>query len=278
MFILGDINLLLDYTLLMKILNLQNIRIDCGTQSRVTIDQDAVGEYAESIKNGASFPPVLVYFDGVDYILADGFHRYHAHSKAGHASIEADVVNGTIRDAQLKATSVNALHGLRRTNADKRKAVLTLLDDFEWSEWSNSEIARHCSVSAPFVAGLRDGEKETVKYTTPTGKETTKAKAPGRPVEKEEKEEPVEDTEEGHLIEHLMQENESLTKRLALESMEATEEEKSLASSLIDELKEENRILKIELDSVKKSRDTYQAENAQMRNQIKMLMRKKDAN
>ena len=188
MFILGDINLLLDYTLLMKILNLQNIRIDCGTQSRVTIDQETVSDYAEAIKNGSSFPAVLVYFDGVDYILADGFHRYHAHNKAGRASIEAEVVNGTIRDAQLKATSVNAIHGLRRTNADKRKAVLTLLDDFEWSEWSNSEIARHCSVSAPFVAGLRDGEKETVKYTTPTGKEKTKVKAPGRPVEEKEEE------------------------------------------------------------------------------------------
>ena len=268
--------------MLMKILNLQNIRIDCGTQSRVTIDQETVSDYAEAIKNGSSFPAVLVYFDGVDYILADGFHRYHAHNKAGRASIEAEVVNGTIRDAQLKATSVNAIHGLRRTNADKRKAVLTLLDDFEWSEWSNSEIARHCSVSAPFVAGLRDGEKETVKYTTPTGKEKTKVKAPGRPVEEKEeekKEEPEEKSEEeNHLIEHLIQENESLTKRLAIESMDVTEEEKALASSLIDELKEENRILKIELESVKKSRDTYQAENAQMRNQIKMLMRKKDAN
>ena len=44
---------------------------------------------------------------------------------------------------------------MRRTNADKRAAVLLLLNDGEWALWSDSEVARRCGVSHPFVAALR---------------------------------------------------------------------------------------------------------------------------
>ena len=32
------------------------------------------------------------------------------------------------------------------TNADKRRAVETLLNDAEWATWSDREIARQCGV------------------------------------------------------------------------------------------------------------------------------------
>lgn len=57
--------------------------------------------------------------------------------------------------AVLYACGANAAHGLRRTNADKRRAVLTLLEDGEWAKLSDEEIARRCAVSRPFVGGLR---------------------------------------------------------------------------------------------------------------------------
>jgi hypothetical protein len=41
------------------------------------------------------------------------------------------------------------------TNADKRRAVLTLLEDPEWREWSDSAIAQQCHVSRPLVAEMR---------------------------------------------------------------------------------------------------------------------------
>lgn len=44
---------------------------------------------------------------------------------------------------------------MRRTNADKRRAVETLLRDDEWGKWSDNEIARRCGVSQPFVSKLR---------------------------------------------------------------------------------------------------------------------------
>lgn len=142
----------------MKKLNLNAIRIDGGTQSRVEINNEAVGDYAEAIKVGIDFPAIVVFHDGADYWLADGFHRYHAHKQAGKASIDAEVHSGTVRDATLFSLGANCTHGLRRTNADKRKAVTTLLADGEWAKWSDRKIAEVCGVGHPFVAALRRPE------------------------------------------------------------------------------------------------------------------------
>lgn len=134
-----------------KVLNIGALVLDQKLQSRTEINEQTIDDYSDAIKMGDEFPPVLVYFDGVHYYLTDGYHRYHAHKKAGKAGITCEVVNGTFRDAILRATGVNGKHGMRRTYADKRKAVMTLLDDFEWSQWSNAEIARQCEVSPTFV-------------------------------------------------------------------------------------------------------------------------------
>ena len=39
---------------------------------------------------------------------------------------------------------------------DKRRAVMTLLNDPEWSAWSDREIARQCRVSDKTVGHLRN--------------------------------------------------------------------------------------------------------------------------
>lgn len=138
-------------------LPIDTISISGGTQSRVSLNQDAVAEYAEVIRLAGELPPVVVFNDGDNdgLWLADGFHRFHAHRAAGALEIVCDVRVGTQRDAILFSVGANAAHGLRRTNDDKRKAVKTLLDDAEWATWSDREIARQCGVSAPFVASVR---------------------------------------------------------------------------------------------------------------------------
>src|SRR5690606_22774478 len=57
--------------------------------------------------------------------------------------------------AVLYAVGANAQHGLRRSKADKRRAVETLLLDSEWCQWSDREIARRCSVGHTLVANVR---------------------------------------------------------------------------------------------------------------------------
>lgn len=132
-------------------------------------------EYADALTAGATLPPIVVFFDGQDHWVADGFHRIAAAISAGHTTIAADVHAGDRREALLYAVGANSGHGLRRTNADKRRAVGLLLDDPEWRLWSDSEIARRCGVSQPFVGELRRslktdlGDDEPRIYTTRHG-------------------------------------------------------------------------------------------------------------
>lgn len=137
-------------------LKLDQIRIDGGTQPRVAIDEQVVAEYAELYGSGFNLPPVTVFYDGANYWLADGFHRYWANKKIDCESVFADLHQGTQRDAILYSVGANASHGLRRTNEDKRKAILLLLEDEEWSKWSDREIARRCGVNKSTVSRIRE--------------------------------------------------------------------------------------------------------------------------
>ena len=139
---------------------LTSILTDAACQSRVKIRPGVVRDYrramAEQISEGGlRFPPIVLFTDGQHCWPADGFHRILAARDAGLSEFPADVRPGTERDALLFSISSNGAHGLPRTNADKRKAVTLLLADAEWSQWSDSEIARHCQVSQSFVTGLR---------------------------------------------------------------------------------------------------------------------------
>lgn len=136
-------------------LDLSSIIVSRDTQARMQTDWITVNDYAVAMKEGAQFPPIVVFSDGAEYWLADGFHRVEAAKNIELSAIQADVRRGTKRDAVLFACGANAAHGLRRTNADKRRAVETLLRDAEWVKWSDGEIARRCAVSDRFVSGVR---------------------------------------------------------------------------------------------------------------------------
>lgn len=134
---------------------LAKIRTDGGTQMRAEINDETVSEYAERYRADGKMPPLVVFYDGTEYWLADGFHRLHALRAANKPQAIAEVRSGSQRDAVLFACGANSGHGLRRTNADKRRAVETMLRDEEWCGWSDNSIARACGVSQPFVASVR---------------------------------------------------------------------------------------------------------------------------
>lgn len=131
------------------------IRIDGGTQSRVSLNENVVEEYAEAYRCGAKFPPVTVYYDGVERWLADGFHRYFAAKKAGLTEIYETIELGTKEDAIIHSLGVNGTHGLQRTNADKTKSVTTALGLKKLKDASSRELARLCGVSHTFVEKVR---------------------------------------------------------------------------------------------------------------------------
>jgi len=145
----------------MKALAIDLIRTDGGTQFRASSNDAKVQEYAGMLTESKEWPfdsPCIVFHDGSEYFLVDGFHRFHGARLAKRASINCDVRAGSIREAIQFALSANARHGLHRSNEDKRKAVGYALADAEWNKLSSRAIADMCGVGRTFVESLRKEE------------------------------------------------------------------------------------------------------------------------
>lgn len=89
---------------------------------RDAISESTAQSYAEHLQDGAEFPPVIVFHDGADYWLADGFHRCKAYEIAGIADVPADVRSGSRIEAVRYALKANATNGRPRTGDDMRRA------------------------------------------------------------------------------------------------------------------------------------------------------------
>ena len=127
---------------------------DHDAQPRVEINQATVEEYAEAITAGKKLL-VTIFRDkeGVNW-LADGFTRVQAiDSQGGKRSMQKS--SRAASGKRFFLAGANTDHGQRRTNADKRRAVETLLLDGQWGRWSNRQIAEQCSVSDMFVGSIR---------------------------------------------------------------------------------------------------------------------------
>lgn len=135
------------------VLKLAQIRIDGGTQPRVKINTEAVARYAKAMTDGVDLPPMVVFYDGAAHWLADGFHRYHAHAQIGALDAECEVRAGTVKDARVYARGANKAHGLPMSNADKKAAVLGMLEDCP--DWSDAAIGRHVGVDHKTVGSHR---------------------------------------------------------------------------------------------------------------------------
>jgi hypothetical protein len=261
-----------------KSLNVLNIRIDGGTQTR-QLNQDRVSEYAEQIKDGAKFPPIVVFFDGKEYWLSSGFHRYFANKQIGNVSIECDVKEGTIRDAKLFAYGANG-HGLPHTSEENRRIVLEMRQDSEWMGWTNAQIAKHIHISAMTVGRIikstKEVEPEEKKYINKHGQEATiktknlgKKKEAQRPTTKpdvssaqfQEADERI--NELAHTIEELADENTLLRDKIAVGQWNASEIEKIDIEETVANLREQLRIAHIEIQSLRESRDMYQNRHAE---------------
>jgi len=260
----------------LKTISLDAINITGGTQSRLKIDEDYVEEILGKMKEDTEYQPVTAFFDGKEYWLADGFHRYHATRKNGKASIKCNVTHGLLRDAILYSKSANNRHGLPPTLQDKLHNAKELIEDFEWGEWSNREIGRICDVSHVTVAKLRvgkvpekvkfvnkDGEVKTRTTKPPKAEKTFDVATPATPAT------PVDDGKQQEAIDFLVQENEKLSDQLAVKGSA----DPDLAGRIIAELRDEVWQLTIELNSVKISRDQFQAENAQLKKQVTYLQK-----
>lgn len=251
-------------------MKINEIRIDGSTQPRTAINENVVSEYTEVLLEGGKFPPVVVFDDGIYKWLADGFHRFHAHKRAKLEDIEVEIKKGTVRDAVEFSLGANADHGLPRTIDDKRKAVKTVLDDMEWGELSDREIARMCRVSHGFVAKVKKEliSKTTTKATKPEKKEEKPSEVQvSKPVEEYTENDKLAELAKEHV--ELAEENARLLDKLAVKNMDATPEQKQEALETLESLRATIKQLEIDNHSLTVSRNQFQAENAELKKQVR---------
>lgn len=283
-----------------KIVKLDQIEIDHTTQSRSNINKSVVNEYSEAIDSGIVFPSIILFYDGEKYWIADGYHRYFANKNLGFLEINADVRDGTKRDAILHSLSANTSHGLRRTNEDKKKSVLIVINDDEWCKWTDRKIAEVCDVSVSFVGSIRRPEvkkkqqknrESSLKNKIKVESDSTNAKEKQNAYEEnnnpasimgvvrlhqhceqgyseEDKESDIEQlnrelTDQFNLVE---EENRKLRDAIATQQL-PDDIEIQTAEEIIYELRTEVKNLNIKLQAVTDSRDSYMREVATLKDQ-----------
>lgn len=133
-----------------------SIRTDGGTQPREGLDAKYIDDLVEALTNGATLPPVDLMYDGDCYWLYDGFHRLAAHKAVNRVFIAARVHQGDQAAAQWESYAANQAHGLRRSQADKERAIRAALKHPQGAKLADNLIAKHLGVSDKTVKRYRE--------------------------------------------------------------------------------------------------------------------------
>lgn len=130
------------------LVSIDDLVLDRALQCRQQMNQATVDEYTAVLQETPNGMPPLRVVDvlGTLYVV-DGWHRLLAHRARGHRLIACLVEPGDRRDALAAAVAANTVHGLPRTNEDKRRAIEVLLMDAEWCTFSSRELAKMAGVS-----------------------------------------------------------------------------------------------------------------------------------
>jgi len=255
-------------------IKLEKIRLDGGTQPRKEIDEPLVQHYTEVLLEGKDkFPPIELWFDGKSYWPSDGFHRYHAHKRAGFKDIESNVKKGTKRDAFIACLSANGKHGKQRTPDERRWVVKLALEDIELGEKTDAEIAVHCDVSAMTVGRARKalGLEKTVRIDKKGHKKDVtnigrvKVEPPFWPAAPTEQDK-MEEMAKEHTI--IAEENAKLKDQLAIKSLPVSQTAKKEIEETIETLRAEVKDLEFQLRTMTQSRNEFQSKNAEMIKQM----------
>jgi hypothetical protein len=153
------------------LLKLDEITLIEGNHAREKINHKQVSQYASLMKDGVIFPPVIVF--GEENILGDGWHRFFAHRLNKKTEIMAEKKDGGAREARLYSYQANN-HGLPPTQKERIVNAQYLLDDPEWSSWSDAKIAVHVGLGRTTVWRMRKtvSKKQNKEIPQKTPKET----------------------------------------------------------------------------------------------------------
>ena len=261
-------------------LPIEKIRIDGDTQPRADINKNAVEEYASLISEKVLMPPVIVYFDGKEYWLVDGFHRYFSHKKLGLTEMLVDIRNGTLREAQFFSKGAHNGRGLGHNSKDYEYIILSMVSDKEWGQLSNRALGKHVGISAMTVGRIKkkaDVQQSPKKKTIRKGKEhtvdTTNIGTIAKPTEVEQLQQKIKELTS--TVNEVVEENTQIKDQIAIGSWDASDIEKIDVEETIKDLREQIRLLEIDNKALRESRDMFQNRNAEL---MKTINRMKKSN
>ena len=94
---------------------------------RISVNYITVGNYADKMKTGVKFPPIIVGRINGEMILVDGYHRILATQRLDEEYLKAEVRQyGTLLELFEDAINLNSSHGLPLSSADNVKILATL--------------------------------------------------------------------------------------------------------------------------------------------------------
>lgn len=149
--------------------NIEAIELDTTIQCRASLDMHTINDYAERMRAGDEFPPVVLFVERGRFWIGDGWHRIMAAQSVDLAEIAAEARTGGRAEALKFALGANGTNGLRRSNADKRRAVEIALKEF--SKLSSNAIAELCGVSDFLVNSVRPEQLLDSRSSTRVGKD-----------------------------------------------------------------------------------------------------------
>jgi len=166
--------------------DINQIICDERCQPRAILNNEAVQEYAAIYKEGGELPALEVVDVDGDLLLINGFHRLAGARQADLGFIRVVVVEeADIGRAAWLAAAANQKCGVRRSNLDKRQAVMLALQSDVGQEQSLRVIAEHVGVHHSTVADIKAGLSES-----DTPEEETEPETPETPPDDDDKPEP----------------------------------------------------------------------------------------
>ncbi len=143
---------------LVKRFDLDDLVVDEAFQPREgPLNEEHVADMAEALRQDRELqlPPVVACVWGGRHHLTQGFHRVAAYRQAGRETVPCRVIQVAGRaDAVVNAMCSNREHrGLRRSNADKRRAAAEVLR--VQPGWADGKVAKEVGVDPKTVAAER---------------------------------------------------------------------------------------------------------------------------
>lgn len=225
--------------------------------------------------------------DAIAFVRSKNQHRRH-YQKSQQAAIEVSLTEWAASHRPNKGEAASPLSTNKEMAARAGTTTRTIQHAKRAHEAGLGDAVRDGKISAEQASVLAKESPELAKkvglgeVSLPQAVEQITGKRPGKktispaiPENVDCAADEYELQEAQDVIKELVEENNALKDRLAIEQMDASEEGKLEAATIISGLREQVRQMTLEIEAITKSRNAYQLENSQLKKQLVRLQKAK---